>query len=315
MIMSFVLIMLVVIITLGATLGPKIKQSNEAEAASTPAPNATAVNATNATMAPVDDAEGGNSTPSTGGNSSSVPDCELAVQDFNVEDAMTLYMSTSSSVTAVELDYAASVFQKTYETMLQNGLQEFHDSDYCDPYCRNLVSVNATGYKVVDGEVSAESQERGCENLVALSVAISGTYVGCPNAAFPGLFTLSAPSTGAEEDEAGTAEARGGRQLWEVAVAKAMEGLAAPQVIESFNVKKGTTNLRATATPSSRKVTSFSSPHHRFLDEELLCPICPDDSSSLGVVAPSTEGMIEVMDPFITVLPTICELIKVETAP
>jgi len=93
--------------------------------------------------------------------------------------------------------------------------------------------------------------------MLELTFSLEGTYWGCEDEEFPGLFS---PDTGA-------------RQL------------------------KTTQNFLRKPSPP------------RFLEEEYdECPVCPEDSSTTGLTAPTSESLLELMNPYVAVLPAVCEL-------
>jgi hypothetical protein len=74
--------------------------------------------------------------------------------------------------------------------MLENELAAAQ-ADYCDPYCRKIVDV-----KVVSTSLSPTSQARqadtdGCDAELVLVFSVEGTYHGCADTEFPGLFSIS----------------------------------------------------------------------------------------------------------------------------
>jgi hypothetical protein len=48
----------------------------------------------------------------------------------------------------------------------------------------------------------------------------------------------------------------------------------------------------------------------RFL--QATCGDCPGDSGDLGQIAPTGEELVEIMDPFVSILPTVCQLNTIE---
>ncbi len=94
-------------------------------------------------------------------------------------------MSVTSNVSSIEVNYAASVFEKTYMGLLRN---ELDIADYCDPYCRSITSVNVTRNQ--DSLVTAK-QIGNCDMELKLIFSIEGTFWGCDDTEFPGLFASS----------------------------------------------------------------------------------------------------------------------------
>ncbi|KAL3909649.1 MAG: hypothetical protein SGILL_008004 [Bacillariaceae sp.] len=180
------------------------------------------------------------------------PDCEQIEKQFSVPGVM-VGMAVSADISEVEINYAASVLQKTYTSLVQGAIE--NATDFCDPFCRTVTGVEVVDWEVVP-DVNGTYLEEGCDSELDVLYEVSGTFVGCEDTEWPGLIDTPALR----------------RQL-----------SAAKEEIESF--------LRGGLA--------------RWLQED-LCGACPDDSSSLGNVIPTGDDIIETLDPFVSVLPSIC---------
>jgi hypothetical protein len=204
----------------------------------------------------------GNATTVVGGSATTVDlTCDKMEKDFSTK-SIVLTMSVSSSISAVEIEYAANTFEKTYTAMLSNQLEAAQE-DYCDPFCRKITAVTVDSNSLMAGEATAQArQASSCDAMLEMTFNVEGTYVGCEDTEFPGLFA---------------AETR--RALRK--------------------------NLRSAVVRSLQDAE----------EEATACPVCPDDVDSLGLVSPSNQALKNVMMDFVTVLPAICELRKVEIIP
>jgi hypothetical protein len=176
---------IIVVFVVAAIIGVAIavsRRNRDADApASTPAP------ATDAPSA-VPESTGAPSVVSTSeGPGTNLPiDCEQVEKEFSVPLYVT--MAVSSDITDVEINYAASVFQRTYVAVVRGYAEGL--PDFCDPFCRYVADV-----EVVSSEVSVANGssfvEEGCDSELDMTFNVTGTFVGCPETEFPGLFGTS----------------------------------------------------------------------------------------------------------------------------
>jgi hypothetical protein len=147
-----------------------------------------------------------------------VPTCERTMYGFT-SSSLVLTMTVASTFTAVDMDYSANVFQKTYMGMLQN---RFEDAavNYCDPYCRTITDV-----VVVDNNAVAATakQATDCTIEVQITLAAEGTYWGCDGQGFPGLFASD-----------------GGRQLKTTTSSTRMDRVLSPKDSTTTSTSKST---------------------------------------------------------------------------
>jgi hypothetical protein len=162
-----------------------------------------------ATMAPT---EMTNTTTITTTISTVDLDCDMMTMNFTANN-LVLTMSVQSGISGIEIDYATAVLEKTYTSMLQNELTQSL-SQYCDPYCRKIDSITILSNKLITAETAESRQTGDCDASLVLTFSVEGTFIGCEDTEFPGLF------------------APGRRQLVEVQTSKVRRNLNAPRFLE-----------------------------------------------------------------------------------
>jgi hypothetical protein len=117
--------------------------------------------------------------------------CDVMTKNFTWS-GLKLTFRTRSTISGLEVDYAAGVFEKTYGAMLENELVQAQ-ADYCDPYCRKIVDVNVESTSLVPTSVQVrQTDSDGCDAQLVLVFGVEGTYQGCEGTEFPGLFSADA---------------------------------------------------------------------------------------------------------------------------
>ncbi|KAG7342381.1 hypothetical protein IV203_007474 [Nitzschia inconspicua] len=117
-------------------------------------------------------------------NASTPVNCEQEEKEFSVS-GLVVAMAVNADISDVEIAYAARVFQRTYVAMLTGAVED--NADYCDPFCRSISNIEVVGNQVVPLEDSSIVEE-GCDATLDLIFGVNGTFVGCPDTEFPGLF-------------------------------------------------------------------------------------------------------------------------------
>jgi uncharacterized membrane protein YhaH (DUF805 family) len=230
------------------------------------------------------------SVPSSGDGDDDGSNCTMTMQNFTESTMMMTMTVVSSTISAVEIQYAASVFEKTYVAMLHNELDGFK-ATYCDPHCREVTGVritsgqsadtlfdgNSTAGEDEDASSNATATTAGCDSEIYLTMVLEGYWWGCADEEFPGLFSDFA----------------GGNN-------------------NTANIFDDGSN-GTTVTAEARN----GGDGRRFLQdvsgiEEYYCPVCSANSSSLtNITAPSPEELVAAMSPYMTVLPSVCELTSI----
>jgi hypothetical protein len=140
------------------------------------------------TLAP----ESNTTTTDISSNNSTVDlECDLMRKNFTANN-LVLTLAVKTDISNIEIDYATAVLEKTYTSLLANELAQSL-SQYCDPYCRQIESIIVLSSDLVtpDGETSEarQQQDDDCDATLVLTFGVEGTYVGCEDTEFPGLFT------------------------------------------------------------------------------------------------------------------------------
>jgi hypothetical protein len=146
--------------------------------------------------------------------------------------------------------------------------------------------------------------EAGCDGLLEMMFSVSGTYLGCEDTSFPGLFSDGSTTSSSTTETTTAEEARGGvnriRQLIEDKLQE--QSTKIQNDVQSLLLRRGSNSHRL----------------HRNLEEETMNPLegtcgadCPRDAASLGRTVPSSDVLIEVLDPFVRVLEPVCGIISV----
>ncbi|KAG7345635.1 hypothetical protein IV203_033166 [Nitzschia inconspicua] len=167
----FLTVVCILVIALGVTIGILVSRNKDTDtsddAAATSAANSTSSASTND---PID------------------LDCEMKTIEFS-DSNLVLTMSVDSGISSIEMEYAAAVFEKTYTSMLANELSASLN-EYCDPYCRQITGLTVLSNELISPEESADSrQSSDCDATLKLVMGIEGTFVGCEDTPFPGLFS------------------------------------------------------------------------------------------------------------------------------
>lgn len=114
--------------------------------------------------------------------------CEMMKLDF-ADTSMKVTMSVKSDISKIETDYATAVLTKTYTSLLKNQLSAAAE-EYCDPYCREVDSIVILSNELSTSDQTAESrQSSDCDGILTLVFGVTGTFVGCEDTEFPGLFS------------------------------------------------------------------------------------------------------------------------------
>jgi hypothetical protein len=198
-------------------------------------------------------------------------------------------MAVDPSITEAEMDYAGAVLQKTYAALLHNELDAVASStSYCDPYCRTITSIQVEDVTMVDPTASGmKKRTSGMAVLEHYTKQLPAASSNCTQE-LEVVFAVEGTWVGCTGSD------------------DAFPGLFnAPAVVDNIFDKEETGRRRRRLSASLRRRSSTD----RNLQD---CGSCPDDNGSLGMVAPSAEALNDVMEPFITVLPAICDLISIE---
>jgi hypothetical protein len=235
----FVIVMVVVLLIVVISLGVSNRKKSDAEAESS------------ATSAP---------------SGTVSPGCNATVMDFSVP-SVALKVKVDSTISTLEIDYAANVFMKTYTAMLENEVESAGASNYCDPYCREISHVEVASADFTNDVVEDDATD-GCDAYLEMVFAVNGTYTACEGTPFPGLFTPSSTR----------------------------------RLMPSYE-----STLRGGGLSSQRNGMN------RFLDSDAsTCGVCSVGGNSIAYVAPTIEELTEQVEPYVTVLPSVCELVSVD---
>ncbi|KAG7363555.1 hypothetical protein IV203_026916 [Nitzschia inconspicua] len=117
-------------------------------------------------------------------NASTPVNCEQEEKEFSLF-GFVVVMAVNTDINDVEIAYAARVIQRTYLAMLTGAVED--NADYCDPFCRSISNIEVVGNEVVPLEDSSFLDE-GCNATLDLIFGVNGTFIGCPDTEFPGLF-------------------------------------------------------------------------------------------------------------------------------
>ena len=210
-------------------------------------------------------------------------DCAKMEKPFSTK-SIVLTMSVSSTISAVEIDYAANTFEKTYSAMLSNQLEAAQE-DFCDPFCRTISAVTVDSNSLMGGDATAEARQSGeCDSMLEMTFVVEGTFVGCEDTAFPGLFAPAAR-----------------RHLRSSSfTVRSLQDAEEDMMMEEEDMEED----------------MMMEEEDMMMEDSMAdCPVCPDDVESLGLVSPSNQMLKNVMKDFVTVLPAICNLNKVEIIP
>ncbi|KAL3915606.1 MAG: hypothetical protein SGILL_005567 [Bacillariaceae sp.] len=110
--------------------------------------------------------------------------CEMEMNNFTRSEVV-LTMSVASDISATEIQYAADIFGKTYGGSSLIG--------FCDPKCRKINDVylqEATVFRNIFENGSQVSKSGStCNQEVKITISTGGSFYGCPEEQFPGLFS------------------------------------------------------------------------------------------------------------------------------
>jgi hypothetical protein len=102
---------------------------------------------------------------------------------------LVLTMAVTTDISTIEIDYATAVLEKTYTSLLANELTQSL-SEFCDPYCRQIDSITVLSNELSTSDISeARQADDGCDSTLVLTFGVVGSYVGCEDTEFPGLFS------------------------------------------------------------------------------------------------------------------------------
>jgi len=122
-------------------------------------------------------------------NSVDLGSCETkSMMDFT-SNTVVLTLAVTPDISALEIEYAAKTFEKTYGALLENKLEQAQ-ADYCDPYCRRITNVNVDSNSLTAAASARQASPTGCDAELKLTFSVEGTYYGCEDTVFPGLFTV-----------------------------------------------------------------------------------------------------------------------------
>jgi hypothetical protein len=131
-----------------------------------------------------------NSTSSTPADLAS---CNKTMMDFP-SSKIDLVMAVSSSISSLEIDYAKNVFAKTYGALVKNQLEQAQ-TNFCDPFCRTITATTVVNSAITAAAAAQAKQgdttNGSCDSQLQLTLSVDGTYWGCEDTVFPGLFTIS----------------------------------------------------------------------------------------------------------------------------
>ncbi|KAL3920950.1 MAG: hypothetical protein SGILL_003007 [Bacillariaceae sp.] len=136
-----------------------------------------------------------NNSSDASATSAAVAPASCSFQPFET-DSLKLTMVVKNDLSEDDIEYAGGVFQKTYLSLLQEELAESGE-EFCDPYCRSIVSVNATANEVLGVEegdnttVAEAKQAEECDKVIELTLSVEGMYWSCDDMEFPGLFSMA----------------------------------------------------------------------------------------------------------------------------
>jgi hypothetical protein len=273
---AIVLCLIVIGVVVGVVLGVTRNNDNSADTSSS---TQTTIPPTTDTTTSDDD--GGDDITNDQSSLTSIPiECTKSLMKFS-ETSLILKLAVDPLISDDEMDYAASVLQKTYTALVENRLLEVEEASYCDPFCRKISYVRIENATKVDTGTAVEDttfldSTAACTQELELIFSIGGTWVGCTGteSSFPGLF--STPSVG-------------------------------DNIFDDQKVRRRRLPSTTTLQHNLRHVSN-----RQLQDGIEGCGVCPSSVDSLGMLAPSSQRLHEAMQPFITVLPAVCEIVSIE---
>jgi len=305
LITAIVMILVVVGIVVGAVVGVTQKnKNNDGESPATTAPTTGEDTPTMVPSGPIttptmnDQQDGSDPFPWNTNNPNAPEACERDQYPFE-ETSLILLMAVDPAINDIEMTYAATVLQKTYQALLDNSVIGPGDVDgdndnalYCDPYCRQITSVSVVNSTLMESTTES-STSNVCTSNLELVFALSGTYSVCQgeDPVFPGLFTE--PSANDNVFDSGTRR----RQMLSLSKSLAM----------SLPTMQNSRYLRNKKNKDKQQPRELQQ-----AQEQSTCRACPDSTDSMGILAPTTQQLLEAMGPFVYVLPAVCEIISVE---
>jgi hypothetical protein len=279
---AIVLCLIVIGVVVGVVVGVTRNNDKSADTTSSTQPTSppTTTTTTSTTTSDADGDDGGDTTEQSLSPSTSIPiECTKSLMKFS-ETNLILKLAVDPLISDAEMDYAAAVLQKTYTALVENQL-EVEEASFCDPFCRKISYVRVENATKVDTWTVVEDttffdSTASCTQELELIFSIGGTWVGCTGteSSFPGLFSI--PSVG-------------------------------DNIFNDQKVRRRRLPSRTTSQHNLRHV------NNRELQDGIEgCGVCPSSVDSLGMLAPSSQGLHEAMQPFITVLPAVCEIVSIE---
>jgi hypothetical protein len=205
----------------------------------------------------------------------------ITIHDLCYNNSLILTMSVNEKITNADIDYAMSVFKKTYGALLENKLEEAAGS-YCDPWCRKISSVQVMDYALNTNASLMEENDLNnkCNGELELVFVVEGTFWGCQDEEFPGVFSTASLAEHDDGEETTTATAQ----------------------VKNAN---GSSRRRR-----RRRLPWLQQQQLRGLNPE-TCTVCAADSVGT-ITTPTSDQLIQAMTPYVTVLPDICYVLSAD---
>lgn len=113
------------------------------------------------------------------------PKCSTTIQmPFPDTYTVALYLQVNGDITETDIQYASKVLERSLDSISEG------DSSSCDKYCRDVTAATVISSLLLsDASSSLLSQAHTtCHQTLKVVFAIKGTYWGCNDEPFPGIF-------------------------------------------------------------------------------------------------------------------------------
>jgi hypothetical protein len=210
----------------------------------------------------------------------------------NVTTMISLHLQVSPTISLLEIQYVASVFQKTYNILATS----------CDySYCRHISNQHVVNHTFLQEEIVnnvANQKSSDCNATVEVILSLEGTYRGCQEVEkdntdgtsnhndFPGLFRSSSSSS-----------FHNGRRQQRRHMLRWTSSSSSSRMMRQLQAQQDEENVYDERQCPSAAATSSS------------CPItAADDATGTTTSSSVADNAIDRMNQSVAMLPKVCEI-------
>jgi hypothetical protein len=286
-------------------------------------------------------------TTTTSTTTTNSTNCTISAQQpFPETTTVALYLLVNENVTETDLNFVATIFQRSYQSVVMTATSSSSSSDpVCDVYCRTITSLTIVSVLYLstnrDSITSDASIERtyhdddedwlSCLQPLKVVFAVEGTYWGCQEDDtnnFPGLFdTTSNADNGSNSDDQNNNDNnifqrgitynnnnnKNNNSLRRLRQNQKLPVRSGKIIADSSRKTQPVLQLPSYVDKTTRILTNERRQQQEL--EEQKCPLsCSQETNPTSTRAyngPTPDQILQAMEPFVTISPGICGILSI----